>query len=85
MVEYQITLKCDGMFNRILKLPLAGKSSIFLFGPRGTGKTSWIKAHLPESIYIDVLEYGTYSSLLAQPQRLERLIPPGYKDWIIID
>jgi uncharacterized protein len=73
------------MFNRILKLPLNGDSSIFLFGPRGTGKTSYIKAHLKDSIYFDLLDFSIYSSLSANPSRLENLIPPGYTGWIVID
>ena len=31
------------LYNRLLRLPLDGTSSLFLFGPRGTGKTSWIQ------------------------------------------
>ncbi len=73
------------MFNRILKLPLEGKSSLFLFGPRGTGKTSWIKTYLPDAIYLDLLDFSLYSSLLAEPNRLENLIPPNYTNWIVID
>jgi len=69
----------------MLNLPLSGKSSIFLFGPRGTGKTSWLKSHLPYALYFDLLDYGTYGSLHSQPQRLEPLIPPTYDGWIIID
>lgn len=73
------------MFNRILKLPLQNKESVFLFGPRGTGKTSWIKSHLPNSIYLDLLDFSTYSLLLASPSRLENFIPHDYNDWIVID
>ncbi len=73
------------MYNRILKLPLEESNSIFLFGPRGTGKTSWIKAHLPTALYLDLLDFSTYSSLSAHPNRLENLIPPHYRDWIVID
>lgn len=73
------------MFNRILKLPLDGKESIFLFGPRGTGKTSWIKSHLPDSIYLDLLDFSTYSLLSANPSRLENLVPQGYQNWVVID
>ena len=73
------------MFNRILKLSLEGKSSIFLFGPRGTGKTSWIKAHLPDAIYLDLLDYSVYSPLSADPSRLANLIPAQYAGWIVID
>jgi uncharacterized protein len=73
------------MFNRILKLPLQGSNSIFLFGPRGTGKTSYIKAHVAQSIYLDLLDFSTYTALSANPNRLQNLIPPAYSDWIIID
>ena len=73
------------MFNRILKLPLEGSSSIFLFGPRGTGKTSYLREHLGGALYLDLLDFSTYSFLQANPNRLENLIAPDYKGWIIID
>lgn len=73
------------MYNRILKLPLEGKSSIFLLGPRGTGKTSFIKQHMPTALYIDLLDFSTYSTLAARPDRLENLIPPNFDEWIVID
>lgn len=72
-------------FNRILKLPLDQKSSILLFGPRGTGKTSWLRKHLPNSLYFDLLEYPLYEKLLLNPKELDAMIPQDYKDWIIID
>lgn len=73
------------MFNRILKLPLNGQSSIFLFGPRGTGKTSWIKTHLADFLYLDLLDFSLFSSLSADPSRLENLIPKNYANWVVID
>lgn len=73
------------MFNRLLKLPLGGNSSIFLFGPRGTGKTSWLKKNLQDYIYLDLLDYATYSSLIANPNRLDSMIPKDYEKWVIID
>ncbi len=73
------------MYSRIANLPLNGKSSIFLFGPRGTGKTSWIKKKLPNCLYLDLLDFSTYNSLSAYPDRLENLVPKDYKDWIVID
>lgn len=73
------------MFKRILKLPLNGDNSIFLFGPRGTGKTSYLKEHLEDALYLDLLDYTVYSPLFANPTRLENLIAPDYKGWIVID
>ncbi len=72
-------------FNRLLKLPLNSKSSIFLFGPRGTGKTTWLRTHLPDALYLDLLEYPLYERLLLNPKELSVIIPQNYKDWIIID
>ncbi|MFH1684075.1 MAG: AAA family ATPase, partial [Candidatus Margulisiibacteriota bacterium] len=71
------------MYSRLLKPPK--DQSFFLFGPRGTGKTTWVKAHFPQAIYLDLLESELFNDLLANPQRLENLIPKDYNDWIIID
>ncbi len=60
------------MYERFLSTSSA--SSFFLFGPRGTGKSSLIKKRFPDAIYIDLLESQTFRSLLAQPERLEDLI-----------
>lgn len=73
------------MFKRILKLPLDGNNSIFLFGPRGTGKTSYLKEYLKDFLYFDLLDFGVYGPLHADPSRLENLIDPNYKGWIVID
>jgi len=73
------------MISRILEKPLKFRKSFFLLGPRGTGKTSWIKAHLKEIIYIDLLDTEVYTQLLANPHRLVDLIPKSYKNWIVID
>jgi len=71
------------MFNRIIKLPK--NTSFFLFGPRGTGKSSLIKEKYPNSIYIDLLESETYRRLLAKPERITEYLV-GRKDLpIIID
>lgn len=71
------------MYSRLIKPPQA--KSFFLFGPRGTGKTTWVKSTFPGSIYLDLLEAELFNDLLASPQRLESLIPKGYNDWIVID
>jgi uncharacterized protein len=71
------------MYSRLIKQP-KGKS-FFLFGPRGTGKTTWVKFNFPKSIYLDLLESELFNDLLAIPQRLENLIPKDFRDWIIID
>ena len=36
-----------------LEVPSTGRQSFFLFGPRGTGKTTWLKQRFPDAIYLD--------------------------------
>mgnify|MGYP001605297719 FL=1 len=71
------------MYSRILSPPK--NKSFFLFGPRGTGKTTWVKSAFPKAIFIDLLESEIYNDLLANPQRLETFIPKDFKNWVIID
>lgn len=71
------------MYSRMLRVP-SGKS-FFLFGPRGTGKTTWARTAFPNALYLDLLEAGLFNDLLANPQRLENLIPAGFAEPIIID
>lgn len=71
------------MYTRLL-IPPKGKS-FFLFGPRGTGKSSWVRTTFPQALYLDLLGSEIYNDLLASPQRLDSLIPKGFTDWIILD
>ena len=56
------------MYKRILDLTkLLKKKSFFLFGPRGTGKTTLIQRTLSEATVIDLLEIKTYREYLKNP------------------
>lgn len=71
------------MYSRLIKPPK--NKSFFLFGPRGTGKTTWVKSTFPKALYLDLLEAEIFNDLLANPQRLENYIPQGFRDYIVID
>ncbi|MEK7533663.1 MAG: ATP-binding protein [Patescibacteria group bacterium] len=71
------------MYSRLLSI--SGKSSIFLFGPRGTGKSTWVRQTYPNALYFDLLETDVYKKFLAQPGRLEQYIPKGFSDYVVID
>jgi len=71
------------MYSRLIEPPK--EKSFFLFGPRGTGKTTWVKSKFKKALYLDLLEAELFNDLLANPQRLENLIPNNFKDWVIID
>jgi len=71
------------MYSRLIKPP--SNKSFFLFGPKGTGKTTWVKQTFPNAVYIDLLESRLFIDLLADPQRLENFIPTNFNNWVIID
>ncbi len=59
------------MYKRTLGLTdLLKKKSFFLFGPRGTGKTTLIKHTLSNATVIDLLESKTYRDYLRNPSIL---------------
>jgi uncharacterized protein len=70
-------------FNRVIKFP--SDKSFFLFGPRGTGKSYWLKKHFNENIYIDLLDSETFFRLSSAPGKLDSFIPEGYSSVVIID
>ena len=71
------------MYSRLIKLPQ--NKSFFLFGPRGTGKTTLVKTKFPDALYLDLLEAELFNDLLANPSRLENFIPNNFNYFVIID
>ncbi|MGK5089724.1 ATP-binding protein [Bdellovibrionota bacterium FG-2] len=61
------------MYPRLFTPPF--NKSFFLFGPRGTGKTTWIKQNLPESAVLNLLDDELYRRLLARPESLLDWVP----------
>ncbi len=56
-------------------MTLPARQSAFLWGARKTGKSTYLKAHYPESTYYDLLKSDLYLKLLKQPHILrEELI-----------
>ena len=75
------------MFRRLLKTTRS--HSFFLFGARGTGKTTYIKDSfdLDASLYIDLLDPEIEDAYRRMPQRFEnqvRALPDAIK-WVLID
>ncbi len=48
--------------------------SFFLFGPRGTGKSTWLRHELPDALFVDLLQPETYREMAARPERLRELV-----------
>lgn len=77
------------MFERTLKIAVPPSQSIFLWGPRQTGKSSFLKKNFPEAIYYDLLETDQVVRLTKSPQLLrEELLSKSaaaLKHLVIID
>lgn len=75
------------MYTRLLTKPVEIGASFFLFGPRGTGKTTWLKEQFKaqDTVYLDLLNGDLYTELLARPHRLETLVGTGHSGWIVLD
>lgn len=71
------------MFTRRLAHP---SGSCFLFGPRGTGKSTWIREHFGHARTYDLLNTGESLRFSRDPSILYReteRLPPG--SWVVID
>ena len=53
--------------SRFLKDP---GTSFFLFGPRGTGKSTWLHQQFTDALWLDLLDREIYRSYVAKPERL---------------
>jgi predicted AAA+ superfamily ATPase len=71
------------MYARLLRLP---QHSFFLFGPRGTGKTTWLRQVLPDALWFDLLRTHTLLALTRQPESFRQQVearPRG--SWVVVD
>lgn len=69
--------------SRFFKPP---KQSFFLFGPRGTGKSTLVRRYFKDAIYLDLLDPEVFRAYSANPERLrERLLASGKSTTVIID
>lgn len=75
-------LKMSSLVKRFLK-PI--KSSFFIFGPRGTGKTSWTLQNYSDALMIDLLLPDTERLYESYPERLISIIEanPNQKTVVI--
>jgi predicted AAA+ superfamily ATPase len=52
----------------------APKDSFFLFGPRGTGKSTWLRTTYPDAPLVDLLDPVTHRAYVARPERLAEVV-----------
>lgn len=71
------------MYNRLLQKP---DQSALLFGPRGTGKSTWIERHFPDAITYDLLRSSEFLRLSKNPSLIaDELNHLAARSWVVID
>lgn len=71
------------MFTRLLNPP---RGAFFLFGPRGTGKSSWIRSRFEGALIVDLLQPENAIRFERDPALLRALVLARPKsDWIVVD
>jgi len=73
------------MYPRIFSRPKDDRKSYFIFGPRGTGKSTWISNELRPDVSIDLLDSTNYMMLLGNPKRLGEFVAVDEPQCIVID
>ncbi len=73
------------MYDRNLQLvDIVRRKSVFLLGPRQTGKSTLLRKLFPESLYVDLLEADTFRELSAFPETLRQRVEDRHRV-IVID
>lgn len=58
----------------------------FLFGPRGTGKSTWLRRTYPDALWLDLLAPDVERRLSARPERLRELVAgAGAPGVVVVD
>jgi len=55
------------------------------FGPRGTGKSTWLKKTCPDAYLVDLLDNTTFRNHVAHPDRIKRIVKanPHIKRYVV--
>lgn len=73
------------MYLRTLDIePILRHKSLFLLGPRQTGKSTLLRSCLPDAFFVDLLEADTFRELSTRPELLRQTLPPQQRR-IVID
>lgn len=59
--------------------------SAFIFGPRGSGKSTWLRYSLPDALWLNLLQPATYREMHARPERLRQLVEGSSQTDVVID
>jgi predicted AAA+ superfamily ATPase len=78
-----MTVKLLAMYARRLIPP---DRSFFLFGPRGTGKTTWLRQRFPAALWFDLVRDAELIRLMRDPDAFQQAVEARPRDtWVVVD
>ncbi len=70
-------------YRRLLQPP---RSSFFLFGVRGAGKSTWARTAFPDALHFDLLDEAFFHDLLGDPSLFAALAGDARRgSWVVVD
>ena len=72
------------IIKRLFELKIPPHKSAFLWGPRKSGKSYWVRHHLPEATVIDLLQSEIFAEYSVKPSLLRERYA-HHKKRIVID
>lgn len=70
------------MFTRVATIP---SYSFFLFGPRSTGKTTWLREKLPDALWINLLRDEELFQYAGDLSLFRRRVEAFAGRWVVVD
>jgi predicted AAA+ superfamily ATPase len=70
------------VLSRFFRIP---SESAFVFGARGSGKSTWLRHSLPDALWLNLLQPETYREMSARPERLRQLVEGSGQRDIVVD
>jgi uncharacterized protein len=68
------------MYKRSLTLQYSSKESYFLWGPRQSGKSTFLRNYFPDSLYYDLLLSTEYRRILKNPEIIKQEFQSLYEE-----
>ena len=59
--------------------------SFFIFGPRGTGKSTFLRKKFADALWLDLLKPDVFRTYVARPERIIELVHGNPEKVIVVD
>jgi predicted AAA+ superfamily ATPase len=79
-----VTAKKEANLATIRRFFQAPSGHFFLFGPRGTGKSTWLREAYPDALWVDLLRPEVHRQLVARPERLRELVAGNPEKAVVV-